>query len=96
VRAVQHTDGVRYEFFLESADGAARALYRAVVAVPGADEKNVRVEITPGAASVIEGAEALDADQARQLVALAKTLGRRADDGPWPRRVNRWRKPGVR
>lgn len=39
--------------------------------------------------------EALDPAHRAQLVALARTLGKR-DESPWPRRVNRWRSPGVR
>jgi hypothetical protein len=89
------SSGTRYEFVLESSDAGARALYR--VTVWQAElEVAVTVEITPAGAAIVAGGDTLEPSVATQLVALAKTLARRADDQPWPRRILRWRKPGVR
>ena len=89
------SSGTRYEFVLESSEGTARALYR--VTVWQAELESIaHVEITPLGATITSGANALETATASQLIALAKTLARRAEDQPWPRRILRWRKPGVR
>jgi hypothetical protein len=87
--------GTRFEFFLESSEGSARAVYRAEVHRPEGTV-TATVEITPTAAQITSGGEGLEPALANQLVALAKTLGKRADEAPWPRRIQRWRQPGVR
>jgi hypothetical protein len=88
--------GTRFEFVLESSEQSARAIYRAFVRKPDAPEVAAIVEITQSAARIVSGAEALEPALQSQLVALAKTIGKRADDAPWPRRIQRWRQPGVR
>lgn len=86
--------GVRYVFTLATNDGAVAVYDVAVQTAAGVAHARVRVD-AEGAA--VEGdASALDAAHAAQMLALAKTIGRRADDAPWPRRVERWRAPGVR
>lgn len=93
---MRHTSGTRYELVLESSEGAERAIYRASVHAPPAEPRAAIVEITPAGATIVAGGEGLEPALAAQLVALARTLGKRADEGPWPRRITRWRKPGVR
>lgn len=85
--------GVRYELVLESHD-EAHAIYAATV-YTAARDVTVQVRIERGGATIEGDASALDAAHAAQLVAIAKTIGKR-DEAPWPRRVNRWRSPGVR
>lgn len=85
--------GVRYELVRASVtDGVA--MYDATVTT-AAGEGRARVAI--GAMGVrLEGtAEGVSEAHLAQLVAIAKTLGRRSDEG-WPRRIHRWRAPGVR
>ncbi len=72
--------GATYDVAVETAAGVVRAQVR--IGAEGA-----------GAEGEVAG---LDAAHAAQMIALAKTIGRRADDAPWPRRVERWRAPGVR
>lgn len=93
---MKHAHGTRFEFVLESSEGAARAVYRATVERVPEPAHTVAVEITPAGAAIVGDAAGLPAELAHQLVALAKTIGRRADDAPWPRRIHRWRQPGVR
>jgi hypothetical protein len=85
--------GVRYELALESHDDD-HAIYTATV-YTAAGDVTVRVRIERNGATIEGDAGALDAAHAAQLVAIAKTIGKR-DEAPWPRRVNRWRSPGVR
>lgn len=85
--------GVRYVFTLaEGGDGAA--LYDVEVRTAAATGR-ARVRVTRDG-SALEG-EAADVEAAHvaQLLALARTLGKR-DEAGWPRRVERWRSPGVR
>lgn len=85
--------GVRYELTLfESSDDAA--VYDAAVFVADAAEA-VRVRIDRQGATLDDPARITDAGHRAQLVAIARTLGKRTEL-PWPRRVNRWRAPGVR
>jgi hypothetical protein len=93
---MQHRHGTRFEFVLASSEGAARAIYQAVVERPETEPCAATVEVTPTGATLVAGGEGLDAAAAHQLLALAKTLGKRAEDAPWPRRITRWRQPGVR
>ncbi|MBL8604373.1 MAG: hypothetical protein JNK72_20780 [Myxococcales bacterium] len=92
---VQPTHGVRYEFELVRDEGDA-AEYRVTVRVDARVSTvtaKVRAEgVTHDAA---EG-DPLDAAHSAQLIALGKTIARRGVDEPWPRRINRWRSPGVR
>jgi hypothetical protein len=86
--------GVRYVFTLAAHDDTY-ALYDVAVSVADrTGAAQVRIE---GGACKLEG-EARDVEPAHaaQLVALAKTIARRDDTVPWPRRVERWRSPGVR
>jgi hypothetical protein len=87
--------GTRFELVLDASDGSAMATYRASVHRP---EKtfSATVEITPTTARIVSGGEGLEPALAAQLIALAKTLGKRAEEASWPRRINRWRQPGVR
>ena len=85
--------GVRYELVLGSSDDA-HAIYAATV-YTAAGDVTVQVRVERNGATIEGDASALDAAHAAQLVAIAKTIGKR-DEAPWPRRVNRWRSPGVR
>lgn len=93
---MEHKHGTRFELVLESSEGSTRAVYRATVRRPPASEVSATVEVTPEGAAIVAGGEGLEPAVASQLVALAKTLGKRAEDAPWPRRIHRWRQPGVR
>lgn len=86
--------GVRYTFALIEQDGD-RARYD--VAVETRDVRGAARVCIEGTTCRVEG-EARDVDSAHltQLLALAKTIAKRDDAGPWPRRVERWRAPGVR
>lgn len=87
--------GVRYVFTLAAHD-AAGATYDVAVETAGATG-HARVRIGAEGHAAAEGdAAGVAAAHAAQMLALAKTIGRRADDAPWPRRVERWRAPGVR
>ncbi|MEZ4405505.1 MAG: hypothetical protein R3A52_03275 [Polyangiales bacterium] len=85
--------GVRYTLELVSAEVDV-ARYRAEVRAGGA-VATVTVRVDRAGASVETDDPTLAPEHRAQLVALAKTLGKR-DGAPWPRRVNRWRAPGVR
>ena len=91
--AAEPRSGVRYELFLVSQE-AGRATYRAEVH-SAAGPLGAVVEIDRDAATLSACDDAMDPAHRAQLVALARALGRR-DESAWPRRVNRWRSPGVR
>lgn len=88
-------NGTRYEFVLLEGEGTPRAVYEARVFRPEG-EGSARVELDAKGARLIDGGEGFDEAARAQLLALAKTLAKRGDDAPWPRRVLRWRQPGVR
>lgn len=86
--------GTRFELVLDDAqpDGAR---YRC--AVFRSDEAwSATLEIHGAEPRLIERSETLPDDALAQLLALARVLAKRASDEPWPRRVLRWRQPGVR
>ncbi len=86
--------GVRYTFTLGEHDDA-RALYE--VTVETAERVGSARVVIDGAACSLDGdATGVEAAHVTQLLALAKTIAKRDDDAPWPRRVDRWRAPGVR
>ena len=87
--------GTRYEFVLVESDGNARAVYEARV-FRAEFEASARVELTAQGARLLDGGEGFDEAARAQLLALAKTLAKHATDSVWPRRVLRWRQPGVR
>jgi hypothetical protein len=87
--------GTRYELLLESSEGSERAIYRAIVHRPEG-QFQARVQVTGEGAQMLEAPADLDTQASTQLLALAKTIGKRADASPWPRRLYRWRQPGVR
>ncbi|MBK6529188.1 MAG: hypothetical protein IPN17_11270 [Deltaproteobacteria bacterium] len=85
--------GVRYELTLvEGAESEAR--YDAVVFTHELTGR-ARVCIRRDGASLEGPAEDIGEAHLAQLLALAKALGKR-EGAPWPRRINRWRSPGVR
>lgn len=86
--------GVRYVFTLGEHDEAHAVYDVAVFTSDREGRATVRVEAT-GAAFAAEPV-GVEAPHAQQALALAKTLSRRGEDGVWPRRVERWRSPGVR
>ena len=86
--------GVRYVFTLGAHEAQAATYDVAVETAAGVACAQVRIE--GAAASALGEVAGLDAAHVAQMIALAKTIGRRADDAPWPRRVERWRSPGVR
>lgn len=97
---VRPSNGTRYEFVRvegegAAAEGGASAVYDVRVFRPEG-EWGARVQIEPKGASLIAGGEGLDDAARTQLVALAKTLAKHGEDASWPRRVLRWRQPGVR
>lgn len=89
--------GTRFELVLQQSEGTARAVYRAVVRRPGSPSgQQAMVEITPAGARIVSGGENLEPALASQLLAIARTIGKRAEETSWPRRIHRWRQPGVR
>ena len=93
MHAVVPSSGVRYELTL--VEGAAtEASYDAVVFTCGVTGRG-RVCIRRDGASLVGVAEGIDEGHLGQLLAIARTIGKR-EDAPWPRRINRWRSPGVR
>jgi hypothetical protein len=93
MHAVVPRSGVRYELTL--VEGAeAEACYDAAV-FTSEHTGRARVIIRRDGASLDGPAEDIAEAHVAQLLALAKTLGKR-EDAPWPRRINRWRSPGVR
>lgn len=91
---MSQTHGVRYEMELVTADGP-RATYTCTVHTATRAD-TLRVTITGETASADDAPAELDRAHLTQLLAIARTLGRRADEGAWPRRIHRWRAPGVR
>ncbi|MBI5517117.1 MAG: hypothetical protein HY909_25285 [Deltaproteobacteria bacterium] len=86
-------EGVRYTLTLREASGAAARYYAVVETPTGEGSAVVAID---GPSAVFEGTpENLESAHQVQLLALARALGRRADEG-FPRRVHRWRSPGVR
>ena len=86
--------GVRYTFTLADHDDA-RARYD--VAVETAERIGAARVVIEGTTCTVEGeAKDVDAAHVTQMLSLAKTIAKRDDDAPWPRRVERWRSPGVR
>lgn len=90
----QPRHGVRYEFVLADATDEA-ATYAVTVFVAEA-QCTGRVVVSAAGVQMLDEAPGLDPAHRTQLLALAKTVGKRGADEPWPRRVNRWRSPGVR
>ena len=93
MHAVVPRSGVRYELTLVEGE-ATEASYDAAVFTHGVTGR-ARVRIRRDGASLEGAAEDIDEGHLAQLLALAKTVGKR-EDAPWPRRINRWRSPGVR
>jgi hypothetical protein len=87
-------NGTRFEFVLVDSQGDRARYDCAVLRTEG--EWTVNIELANGEVAVIAAPAALPDDARSQLVSLAKVLAKRAGDEPWPRRVLRWRQPGVR
>ncbi len=88
------SNGTRFEFVLaDSRDDRAR--YECSV-LRSEGEWSVSIELARGEVSVLAAPVGLPEDARAQLVSLAKVLAKHASDEPWPRRVLRWRQPGVR
>ncbi|MFO0556711.1 MAG: hypothetical protein U0269_01710 [Polyangiales bacterium] len=87
-------NGTRFEFVLADAHGDRARYDCAVLRTEG--EWTVNIELANGEVAVIAAPAALPDDARTQLVSLAKVLAKHASDEPWPRRVLRWRQPGVR
>jgi hypothetical protein len=85
--------GVRYVFTLISGDDHSARYAVSVSTASGSVETTVLVSLS--VCTLEETRESLDPAHVTQLLALAKTLAKR-EDTPWPRRVERWRSPGVR
>jgi hypothetical protein len=91
------TNGTRYELVLDHAEDN-RARYRCAI-LREQSEWSVTVALVSGAspeATALDAPEDLPPDALAQLLSLARVLAKRSDDAPWPRRVLRWRQPGVR
>jgi len=88
------SNGTRFEFVLVEAHGD-RACYDCSV-LRSEGEWTVNIELAHGEVAVIAAPSTLPEDARTQLVSLAKVLAKHASDEPWPRRVLRWRQPGVR
>lgn len=93
MHAVVPRSGVRYELTLVEG-GESEARYDAVV-FTHEQTGRARVCIRRDGASLEGAAQGIAEGHIAQLIALAKALGKR-EDAPWPRRINRWRSPGVR
>lgn len=93
MHAVVPKSGVRYELTLVEA-GESEARYDCAVFTHELTGR-ARVCIRRDGAAVEGAVEGISEGHLAQLLSLAKTLGKR-DDAPWPRRINRWRSPGVR
>lgn len=91
---IKPNNGTRFEFVLADAHGD-RARYDCTV-LRSDGEWTVHIELANGAVSVIAASATLPDDARAQLISLAKVLAKHASDEPWPRRVLRWRQPGVR
>ena len=87
------TAGVRYVFTLGVHD-AMSATYDVQVRT-ASWEARATVRIDRQGAALVGDAADVDAAHVTQMLALARTLSKR-DELPWPRRVERWRSPGVR
>jgi hypothetical protein len=85
--------GVRYIFTLMSSDDHSAHYTVSVSTALSSVDTKVLVSLT--ACALEEPCATLDPAHVTQLLALAKTLAKR-EDTPWPRRVERWRSPGVR
>lgn len=94
MHAVVPRSGVRYELTLVEG-GEAEARYDAAVYAHEAPTGRARVHIRRDGSSLDGPAEGIGEAHLAQLLALARALGRR-EGAPWPRRINRWRSPGVR
>jgi|JI10StandDraft_1071094.scaffolds.fasta_scaffold910796_2 hypothetical protein len=94
MHATQPRHGVRYEFVLADATDDA-ATYAVTVFIAEARSEG-RVAVSAAGVQLLDEVPGLDPAHRTQLLALAKTISKRAADEPWPRRVNRWRSPGVR
>lgn len=86
--------GTRFEFVLADAS-TDRARYDCCV-LRDAGEWTVTVELANGEVQLVAEPSDFPADARAQLIALARVLAKHASDEPWPRRVLRWRQPGVR
>jgi hypothetical protein len=88
-------NGTRFELELVSTETetTTRAVYRAVTHRPEG-EYQATVEVTKDKAAIVSGETELDPALAQQLVAIARTVGKHAEHGPWPRRIHRWRNRG--
>jgi hypothetical protein len=87
-------NGTRFEFVLAHAE-ADRARYECAV-LRSEHEWSVTIELAHGDVTIVSAPETLPDDARAQLASLAKVLAKHASDEPWPRRVLRWRQPGVR
>ncbi len=87
-------NGTRFEFVLQESDGE-RARYRCAV-LRSEGEWSIDLELSAGEVLAVAEPAGLPAESRAQLVSLARVLAKKADESPWPRRVLRWRQPGVR
>jgi hypothetical protein len=91
------THGTRFELVLERAD-EDRARYRCAV-LREQFEWTIAIALRSGEspeAAVVDAPEGLPPDALAQLLSLARVIAKRSDETPWPRRILRWRQPGVR
>ncbi|MDP3275991.1 MAG: hypothetical protein Q8Q09_12395 [Deltaproteobacteria bacterium] len=86
--------GTRFELTLERVH-EGRAQYLASVMRSEATW-TLSLELSLESTSIVRDDAALPDDARTQLLALSKTTAKRSADEPWPRRVLRWRQPGVR
>ncbi len=86
-------DGVRYELVRREAEGL-RAVYDATVTTwEGVGHARVVID---GDGVTLDGeVHGVSESHCGQMLAIARGLARRAGEG-WPRRIHRWRSPGVR
>jgi hypothetical protein len=94
---IKPQNGTRFEFRLsdDSREDAVEVRYTATIF---RDDSQWNLTLVLNAAAVVVQSEdpMVPDDAKHQLLALARTLTKRKDDEPWPRRVLRWRQPGVR
>ncbi len=95
--AIKPEYGTRFEFALADphSEGASNVLYNVTIFRGDLQYKFV-LALSDGAVAVNTDCEGIEPDARAQMLALAKVIAKRKEDELWPRRILRWRQPGVR
>lgn len=86
--------GTRFELTLLRGEGEGAEYDARILRAEG--QWRVRLALGQGEARITECEAGAPEAATAQLVALARTMAKRAGEAPWPRRITRWRQPGVR